>query len=60
MQVEPIARVPFRWDDLALFLAVARTRALADAAAALGVDAATVSRRLAGLERALEIGRAHV
>ena len=53
MQVEPIARVPFRWDDLALFLAVARTRALADAAAALGVDAATVSRRLAGLERAL-------
>lgn len=53
MQVEPVARVRFRWDDLALFLAVARTRALADAAAALGVDTATVSRRLAGLERAL-------
>src|SRR5829696_4075012 len=42
-----------RWDDLHVFLAVARSGQLARAAATLGVDATTVGRRLRRLEQAL-------
>ncbi len=38
------------WNDLRLLLAVARARSLSGAAALLGVNATTVSRRLKGLE----------
>jgi DNA-binding transcriptional LysR family regulator len=41
------------WDDVRLFLALCRARTVGDAAAALGVDASTASRRLVVLERAL-------
>ncbi|MDX3899827.1 MAG: LysR substrate-binding domain-containing protein [Sphingobium sp.] len=44
----------FDWDDLRIFLAVARARRIAPAARALGIDATTIGRRLARLERALE------
>lgn len=44
----------FDWDDLRLFLAVARARRLAAAARALGIDATTVARRLARLAEALD------
>lgn len=44
----------FDWDDLRIFLAAARAGSLALAAQRLGVDAATVSRRLARLETALK------
>lgn len=40
------------WDDLRIFLAVARTQRVAPAARALGIDGSTVTRRLARLERA--------
>jgi len=43
----------FDWDDLRIFLAVARARKMAPAARALGVDATTIGRRLARLETAL-------
>ena len=42
-----------RWDDLKYLSAVADAGALAPAARALGVDASTVSRRIAALEEAL-------
>jgi DNA-binding transcriptional LysR family regulator len=42
-----------RWDDLHVFLAVARSGQLARAAGALGVDATTVGRRLRRLEQSL-------
>lgn len=42
------------WDDLRFFLAVARSGQLAGAAALLGCDATTVSRRLRRLETALQ------
>ena len=38
------------WDDVRLFLALCRARTVGSAAEALGVDASTVSRRLAALE----------
>ncbi len=41
------------WDDLRLFLEVARTGSFTSAGAALGVDQATVSRRMASLEAKL-------
>jgi DNA-binding transcriptional LysR family regulator len=41
------------WDDVRLFLALARSRTVGSAARALGVDASTVSRRLVALEEAL-------
>ena len=41
------------WDDLRFFLAAARTGKLTDAGRQLGVDHATVSRRLRGLETSL-------
>ena len=36
----------FDWDDLRIFLAVARTRTLSEAARQLDLDATTVGRRL--------------
>ncbi|PXA99756.1 LysR family transcriptional regulator [Nostoc sp. 3335mG] len=42
------------WDDLKLFLAVARAGRLASAAKATGQDATTVSRRIRRLEQALQ------
>ncbi len=42
------------WDDLRIFLAVARARKLALAAQLLELDATTVSRRVARLEQALD------
>lgn len=39
----------FDWDDLRIFLAVARARRVAPAARALGVDATTIGRRIARL-----------
>lgn len=44
----------FDWDDLRIFLAVARMRRLAHAARALGIDATTISRRLSRLSDALD------
>jgi DNA-binding transcriptional LysR family regulator len=41
------------WDDVRLFLALCRSRTIGAAAAALGVDASTVSRRLTAMEAAL-------
>jgi DNA-binding transcriptional LysR family regulator len=41
------------WDDLRIFLAVARAGQIAGAAPALGIDATTVGRRLRRLEKAL-------
>lgn len=43
----------FDWDDLRIFLAVARARRVAPAARSLGIDATTIGRRLQRLERAL-------
>lgn len=44
----------FDWDDLRVFLAVARARKVAPAARALHIDATTIARRLARLEKALD------
>lgn len=44
----------FDWDDVRMFTAAARTGSLAAAGARLGVDAATVGRRVARLEAALK------
>jgi DNA-binding transcriptional LysR family regulator len=55
MQRTPAPREPLNWDDLRLFLALARATRVGDAAAALRVDASTVSRRLAALERSLAV-----
>lgn len=41
------------WDDLRIFIAVARSGQIARAASLLGMDATTVSRRLRRLEKAL-------
>jgi len=41
------------WDDVRLFLALARARTVGDAASSLGVDASTVSRRLVALEEVM-------
>lgn len=43
----------FNWNDLRYFLAVARSRTISLAGRRLGVDHATVARRLAALEEAL-------
>ena len=44
----------FDWDDLRVFIATARAGSSAKAARALGIDASTVNRRIAGLESALK------
>ena len=41
---------PVPWNDLQDFLAIARSGQLARAAAAMGVDATTIGRRLRRLE----------
>ncbi len=41
------------WDDVRIFLALHRERTLAGAAARVGLDASTLSRRLAALEESL-------
>lgn len=43
------------WDDLRLFLAVARAQSLSGAGKVLRLDAATLGRRMARLEKALEV-----
>src|SRR5262249_29064607 len=43
------------WDEVRLFLALCRGRTVGHAAEALGVDASTVSRRLAALEKGLDL-----
>lgn len=43
----------FDWDDMRVFLAVARARKIAPAARALGLDPTTLTRRIARLEQAL-------
>jgi DNA-binding transcriptional LysR family regulator len=43
------------WNDLRYFLAAARSRSLAGAARAVGVEHSTVGRRLTALERALGV-----
>ncbi|WP_157216452.1 LysR family transcriptional regulator [Flavisphingomonas formosensis] len=43
----------FDWDDLRIFLAVARARRVAPAARALGIDPTTIGRRLARLQDGL-------
>jgi len=43
------------WDDLRIFLAVARARSLTGAARGLGISQPTVSRKLAALERELGV-----
>jgi len=48
-----IPNEPFAWDDVRLFLALARSRTVGGAAKLLRVDASTVSRRLATLEAAV-------
>ncbi len=45
---------PFDWDDLRIFLAAARAGSLTAAAARLGVDPATVGRRVGRLETSLK------
>ena len=42
------------WDDLRMFLAVARAESLSGAGKGLRIDPATVGRRIARLEEALE------
>lgn len=44
----------YDWDDLRVFLAVARLKRVAPAARALGIDATTISRRLMRLAAALD------
>ena len=53
MQRKPERPEALQWDDVRLFLALCRASTVGGAARALGVDASTVSRRLAVLEEAL-------
>lgn len=43
-----------KWDDLRIFLAVARSRSFSEAAVRLGVNQSTVSRRLSSMEEHLK------
>lgn len=45
----------FDWNDIPLILALARGGSIAAAARALGIDASTAGRRLAGAERRLKV-----
>ena len=53
MQRTPRVPDALHWDDVRLFLALCRARTVGGAAEALGVDASTVSRRLAAMEEAM-------
>ena len=44
------------WDDLRLFLAVAREQSLSGAGKSLRLDPATLGRRVARLEKVLQVG----
>ena len=55
MQRRPAVPHALEWDEVRLFLALCRGRTVGHAAEALGVDASTVSRRLAALEEALDL-----
>lgn len=48
--------VAYQWDDLRLFLAVARAQSLSGAGKVLRLDPATLGRRVARLEKTLEVG----
>lgn len=50
-----MAEAPLEWDQIRLFLAVMRASSLAGAAARLGLDTSTVSRRLDRLEARLGV-----
>ncbi len=50
---EPSFTAPLDWDDTRMFLAVARAGQMLGASRALGVNQATLSRRMAALESAL-------
>src|SRR5690606_4612312 len=60
---QPLSRIrcahiivpPMDWDDLRLFLAVARSGQILAAARRLDLNHATVARRLSGLEQALKV-----
>ena len=54
MQRATVPHGKLSWDDVRLFLALCRARTVGHAARSLGVDASTVSRRLALLEAALD------
>jgi len=54
VQRKPASSEALHWDDIRLFLALCRARTVGRAASALGIDASTVSRRLAALEQALD------
>ena len=47
-------QIMFAWDDLRIFIAAARAGSLGGASQRLGIDAATVGRRVARLESALK------
>jgi DNA-binding transcriptional LysR family regulator len=53
MQRKPAANEPLQWDDVRLFLALARAKTVGAAALTLRVDASTVSRRLSALEETM-------
>lgn len=48
-------KTAFNWDDIRIFLAIARAGTLSGAAAAMGIGIATLSRRLERLEQALSV-----
>jgi len=54
MQRKSAGQAALQWDDVRMFLALCRSQTVGRAAAALGVDASTVSRRLAALEAAVD------
>jgi DNA-binding transcriptional LysR family regulator len=49
----------YDWSDLRIFLAAARARSMLAAAGELGINQSTVTRRIAALEKALEIRLFH-
>lgn len=49
-----LGRMDVKWDDLRIFLAVARSESISGAGKTLRIDAATVGRRIARLEQDLE------
>ncbi|MEL7371001.1 MAG: LysR family transcriptional regulator [Myxococcota bacterium] len=53
MQRKPLPPSALNWDDVRLFLALARARTLGEAARTLSVDTSTISRRLTALEQAI-------
>jgi DNA-binding transcriptional LysR family regulator len=50
---EPVLTAPLDWDDARMFLAVARAGQMLGASRTLGINQATLSRRIAALESAL-------